>query len=186
MANFAIGCGHPCDSQSQTCPHYSSPNHPFCAPRNPREITGLLGNRPRPYRERLAGSLHSHHRSRPEASGRAPRTRPRSRPQPARSLPPADPRRPRLCHQGPGETSVLFELISARYERRAMLITANQPFGEWGKVFPEPNITGCRHSGRGGISFNRHGSAPRPCGSASSAFVIPFGPRSRLRRRTAA
>ncbi len=31
------------------------------------------------------------------------------------------------------ETSVLFELISARYERRSMLITANQPFGEWGK-----------------------------------------------------
>jgi DNA replication protein DnaC len=30
------------------------------------------------------------------------------------------------------ETSVLFELISARYERRSILITANQPFGEWG------------------------------------------------------
>ena len=29
------------------------------------------------------------------------------------------------------ETSVLFELISARYERRSTLITANQPFGEW-------------------------------------------------------
>ena len=28
------------------------------------------------------------------------------------------------------ETSVLFELIAARYERRSMLITANQPFGE--------------------------------------------------------
>ena len=34
------------------------------------------------------------------------------------------------------ETSVLFELISARYERRSLLITANQPFGEWNKVFP--------------------------------------------------
>ena len=34
------------------------------------------------------------------------------------------------------ETSVLFELISARYERRSLLITANQPFGEWGKIFP--------------------------------------------------
>nr|WP_305782229.1 ATP-binding protein [Acidisoma sp. S159] len=33
------------------------------------------------------------------------------------------------------ETSVLFELISARYERRSMLITANQPFGEWGRIF---------------------------------------------------
>lgn len=39
------------------------------------------------------------------------------------------------------ETSVLFELISTRYERRSMLITANQPFGEWGKVFPDPAMT---------------------------------------------
>jgi|KBSSwiStaDraftv2_1062776.scaffolds.fasta_scaffold65151_2 DNA replication protein DnaC len=39
------------------------------------------------------------------------------------------------------ETSVLFELISARYERRALLITANQPFGAWGKVFPDPAMT---------------------------------------------
>ena len=39
------------------------------------------------------------------------------------------------------ETSVLFELISARYERRSMLITANQPFGEWGRVFPNPAMT---------------------------------------------
>jgi len=31
------------------------------------------------------------------------------------------------------ETSVPFELIGLRYER--LLITANQPFGEWGKVF---------------------------------------------------
>ena len=35
------------------------------------------------------------------------------------------------------ETSVLFELISARYERRSLLITANQPFGEWHRVFPD-------------------------------------------------
>ena len=39
------------------------------------------------------------------------------------------------------ETSVLFELISARYERRARLITANQPFGEWNRVFPDPAMT---------------------------------------------
>jgi DNA replication protein DnaC len=39
------------------------------------------------------------------------------------------------------ETSVLFELISARYERRSMLITANQPFGEWGKIFPGEAMT---------------------------------------------
>ena len=39
------------------------------------------------------------------------------------------------------ETSVRFELISARYERRSLLITANQPFGEWNKVFPDPAMT---------------------------------------------
>ena len=39
------------------------------------------------------------------------------------------------------ETSVLFELISARYERRSMLITANKPFGDWGKIFPDPAMT---------------------------------------------
>jgi len=39
------------------------------------------------------------------------------------------------------ETSVLFELIGSRYERRSMLITANQPFAEWGKVFPEPSFS---------------------------------------------
>src|SRR5437763_6920648 len=39
------------------------------------------------------------------------------------------------------ETSVLFELISARYERRSLIITANQPFGEWGKVFPDQAMT---------------------------------------------
>src|SRR5439155_22615646 len=38
-------------------------------------------------------------------------------------------------------TRVLFELISGRYERRAMLVTANLPFGEWGKVFPDPAMT---------------------------------------------
>lgn len=39
------------------------------------------------------------------------------------------------------ETSVLFELISARYENRSILLTANQPFGEWNKIFPDPAMT---------------------------------------------
>ena len=36
---------------------------------------------------------------------------------------------------------MLFELIAARYERRSMLITANQPFGEWGRIFPDQAMT---------------------------------------------
>ena len=40
-------------------------------------------------------------------------------------------------HKDHAETSVLFELIGARYEHRSMLITANQPFADWNKVFPD-------------------------------------------------
>jgi DNA replication protein DnaC len=35
------------------------------------------------------------------------------------------------------ETSVLFELIAVRYERRSLAITANRAFGDWNKVFPD-------------------------------------------------
>lgn len=39
------------------------------------------------------------------------------------------------------ETSVLFELIAARYERKSLALTANQPFSGWDQVFPEPAMT---------------------------------------------
>jgi DNA replication protein DnaC len=39
------------------------------------------------------------------------------------------------------ETSVLFELIAERYERKSLAITANTPFSEWGQVFVEPAMT---------------------------------------------
>ena len=39
------------------------------------------------------------------------------------------------------ETSVLFELISERYERKSLAITANTPFSHWGEVFVEPAMT---------------------------------------------
>jgi len=44
-------------------------------------------------------------------------------------------------HKSQAETSVLFELIAARYERRSLLITANQPFKAWDQVFPDPAMT---------------------------------------------
>jgi DNA replication protein DnaC len=36
----------------------------------------------------------------------------------------------------PAETSMLFELVAARSERRSLMITVHQPFGETSKVFP--------------------------------------------------
>ena len=39
------------------------------------------------------------------------------------------------------ETSMLFELIAGRYERRSLLITANQPFSAWDSVFHDPKIS---------------------------------------------
>jgi DNA replication protein DnaC len=39
------------------------------------------------------------------------------------------------------ETSVLFELIAERYERKSLLITANQAFSGWTDVFPDPAMT---------------------------------------------
>lgn len=39
------------------------------------------------------------------------------------------------------ETCVLFELIAERYERRSILVTANQPFSGWTEVFPDPGMT---------------------------------------------
>jgi DNA replication protein DnaC len=48
-----------------------------------------------------------------------------------------------LCYvrRDQAETSVLFELIAARYERRSLLVTSNQPFGEWTSVFPDAAMT---------------------------------------------
>jgi len=39
------------------------------------------------------------------------------------------------------ETSVLFELIAHRYERKSLMITANQPFSAWDQLFPDPAMT---------------------------------------------
>ena len=39
------------------------------------------------------------------------------------------------------ETSVLFELIAERYERKSLAITANAPFSAWEEVFPDKAMT---------------------------------------------
>lgn len=39
------------------------------------------------------------------------------------------------------ETSVLFELIAERYERKSIAITVNAPFSAWDEVFPDKAMT---------------------------------------------
>src|SRR5271154_6712019 len=48
-----------------------------------------------------------------------------------------------LCYvrKDQAETSVLFELIAARYERRSLIVTANHPFGEWASLSPDAAMT---------------------------------------------
>jgi len=38
------------------------------------------------------------------------------------------------------ETSVLFELICERYERKSLLITCNQPFKDWERIFVDKQM----------------------------------------------
>ncbi len=39
------------------------------------------------------------------------------------------------------ETSVLFELIAHRYERKSIMLTANQPFSQWDRIFADSMMT---------------------------------------------
>ncbi len=39
------------------------------------------------------------------------------------------------------ETDVLFQLLSARYEMRSVVITSNLPFGKWGSIFKDDMTT---------------------------------------------
>ena len=38
------------------------------------------------------------------------------------------------------ETSLLFELICERYERKSLMITCNQPFQEWDQIFEDKRM----------------------------------------------
>lgn len=39
------------------------------------------------------------------------------------------------------EMEVLFTLLSARYERRSVMITSNLVFSQWGRIFKDPMVT---------------------------------------------
>lgn len=39
-----------------------------------------------------------------------------------------------------GAAELVFQVVSERHERGSLIITTNLPFGEWGKVFPDPRL----------------------------------------------
>jgi DNA replication protein DnaC len=45
-----------------------------------------------------------------------------------------------------GGANLFFQLVNARYEKGAMILTSNRGFAEWGEVFGELN-TACRPNG---------------------------------------
>ena len=40
----------------------------------------------------------------------------------------------------PGGANLFFQLVNARYERGAMILTSNRGFGEWGEIFGDPVV----------------------------------------------
>jgi hypothetical protein len=48
-------------------------------------------------------------------------------------------RRNRLPAGRPGGGNLFFQLVNARYEKGAMILTSNRGFAEWGEVFGDPS-----------------------------------------------
>jgi DNA replication protein DnaC len=50
----------------------------------------------------------------------------------------------------PGGANLFFQLVNARYEKGAMILTSNRGFAEWGEVFGDPSIARCTSIGSAG------------------------------------
>ena len=59
--------------------------------------------------------------------------------------------------------NLFFQLVNARYEKGAMILTSNRGFAEWGEVFGDSKLSRCRSLGSGGTSDSRseHGGLLR-------------------------
>jgi hypothetical protein len=40
----------------------------------------------------------------------------------------------------PGGGNLFFQLVNARYEKGAMILTSNRGFAEWGEIFGDPVV----------------------------------------------
>jgi hypothetical protein len=101
--------------------------------------------RPCAHRERLPGVVHPNHPISCSACNRRVRLcrwRALSRSSPSTMCSSSED----LCYvrKHQAETSVLFELIAARYERRSLIVTANHPFERRDEC-----LSGCRNDARG-------------------------------------
>jgi hypothetical protein len=81
------------------------------------------------------------HRPGPAAAARPRAAAPGRRPAQARQTRRAHLGRFRLRKKSEQETQVLFELIAHRYETGSLIVTSNQPFAEWDRIFPDQMMT---------------------------------------------
>src|SRR5437764_12977707 len=51
---------------------------------------------------------------------------------------------------GAGAGNLFFQLVNARYEKGAMILTSNRGFAEWGEVFGDSTLSRCLSFGSGG------------------------------------
>ena len=40
----------------------------------------------------------------------------------------------------PEAANLMFELVSARYEKASMIVTSNKPFSKWGEIFGDDMV----------------------------------------------
>ncbi len=76
---------------------------------------------------------------------------------------------------GAGAGNLFFQLVNARYERGAMILTSNRGFAEWGKVFGDPVTLS------GALAYHRQTRFSPTSQSKPRAY-----PRSEIRRKTTA
>jgi DNA replication protein DnaC len=62
---------------------------------------------------------------------------------------------------------LLFQVVSACYEKRSMAVTTNLEFGRWVNIFLEPNNTECHKTRSVGTCYDH-----RPCQSALRAVLF--------------
>jgi len=91
------------------------------------------------------------------------------------------------------ETSILFELISERYEHRSLIITCDRPFADWSSIFADQIMTVAaidrlvHHAvilEFGSESYRKRAAAARATGRAP--IIVPQVPTDRIPTPTSA